>query len=59
MSGTYYAEDGESAPLRNPQKPCGICKKVIDIIRLAFDILPDEDVSEILEGPRGFPVLTL
>ena len=45
--------------MRNPQKPCGTHKKVTDIIRLAFDILPDEDVSEILEGPRGFPVLTL
>src|ERR1700720_911408 len=27
--GTYHAEDG-SAPLRNPRKPCGTHKKVID-----------------------------
>ena len=46
-----YAEDGGSTRIRNPRKPCGTHKKVLDVLRSAFDILPDEDVSGIPEGP--------
>jgi hypothetical protein len=37
--------------LRNPRKPLGTHQKILDVLKSAFDTLPDEDVSGIPEGP--------
>ena len=47
-----YAQEGQSVQVRNPQKPCGTHKSVLDVLRSAFNTLGDidEDVSGIPEG---------